>query len=166
MKKWNKKFFILGVWYFVGLSIASMFNNKKWKDLTKEMDTCEVPEGECKLCKWKLKILMHNILEIHENLFEKVRKEVMTEENKEYFNRKKLELQDSLEDYKDEGMKILADLQVKGKDYSEVAKEKLEELFEERKEDFETFKKDAPKKFNEIKDKLLDEYNNLRKKKK
>jgi hypothetical protein len=88
----------------------------------------------------------------------------MSDENKELFDKKLTELKCAVKEYKKQWEGIYKDLQEKGSDYGVIAKEKLTNLYDEHKDKIESFKAEAPEKAEMLLWKLMDSFEEMKKK--
>ena len=144
-----KKLITLAVWYVAWSLITSLFTDKKWTSLKKDLEKAQKQWKDVK------KVVLDNFIETQKNFFEAMKEEVFTEENIEYLKGKKKELEALVNDYKVEWIKLLDELQTNGEDYMDTAKWKLEDLYNQKKLELDDFKWDAPEKIEELKIKLL-----------
>ena len=132
-------------WYVAWSMIASSLDPKKKKKI-KEI---KKEGGDV------LKFLFDDFVATHKKLAWSAKEEIMTEENKKVFEKKKKELTKLANSYKKEAEKVMKDLKAKGE---EAAKEwliKIEEIYEEQKDKIDELKDIAPEKASELKDTLL-----------
>ena len=154
----NKKFVALIVWYVTWNVISSFFSNKKWEDVKKEIKEAKK--------KWEnfSKVFLDNFIETHKNLLEYAKKEVNSTRNKEFLNSKKAELLKIVDDYKIEWEKLLRELRSNGKDYLDLAKSKLKSLYDEKKWLLDSSKSENPEKMEWLKSRLLNIFEDFKKK--
>ena len=127
--------------YVAGSMIAASLDPKKKKKL-KESDD-------------KLSFLFNDFLETHKKLAKSAKEEIMSDENKELFEKKKKELTKLANKYKKEAEKTIKELQEKWKEKAKEAFEKVEEIYGEQKDKIEELKEIAPEKAFELKKTLL-----------
>ncbi len=152
----KKNIFLLAAGYIAWWVISSLYGKKKPGELKKELETNQP---------WKeadFKALLDNFIDVHQNLLEDVKTHVVTEENKEMFNKKKEELLAIVDSYKDEWKNILEELKLKWKDYLFEAWVKLEELYDEKKDKLDSLKEVAPEKVEELKQGLKSWFDDLK----
>lgn len=154
----NKKFLALVVWYLAWSVVSSVFSNKKWEDIKKELKKAKR--------KWEdsTKVFLDNFIETHKNLLEYAKKEINSPKNKEFLNTKKAELLKAVDDYRLEWEKLLQELKTNWKDYLEVAKGKMKDLYEEKKWLLDDLKSESPEKIEWLKKKLSKAFEDFKKK--
>lgn len=152
----NKKFFLLAAWYIAGNVVTSLYNKKKPKDLRKEIE-----EGK-QAGKSEISIIMANFVETHKNVLEDLEQTIMSDKNKAFFLEKKAQLLEIAEGYKIEGLKLLAEVQEKGKSHLVEVSDKLEKLYLEKKDELNELKEISPEKVQELKANLLVTFEELK----
>jgi gas vesicle protein len=152
----KKNLFILAAWYIAWGVIASLYNKKKPEQIKKDIEKAKE--------KWEssFKVVYDNFVQTHSNLFEDVKKEVLSEKNKALFNEHKEELIKILDSYKEKSSVLIEELKIKWKDYFLVTSEKLEKLYNEKLEEIESLKWVAPEKMSDLKEKLLESFEELK----
>jgi len=153
----GKKLITLAIWYVAWSVVSSLFNDKKWDNLKKELAKAKKEGKDTK------KIVFDNFLNTQGKFLKTLKKEVLTEENIAYLKSKKWEIDSLVADYKIEGIKLLEEIQSKWWDYISTAKDRLESLYEEKREKIETLKWEAPEKIQELKDMLLNMFEDFKK---
>ena len=153
----GKKLITLAIWYVAWSVVSSLFNDKKWDSLKKELAKAKKEGKDTK------KIVIDNFLNTQGKFLETLKKEVLTKENIEYLKSKKWELDSLVADYKIKWIELLEDVQKNGEEYISTAKEKLEELYNEKKSDIEKLKWQAPEKVEEVKTILLEVFEDFKK---
>ncbi len=131
----KKNFLFVAIVSYVAWSIvSSLFNNKKWDEVVKELNEAKIS--------WKCpkKVLFYNFLENQKKLFSSIKSKLMTPENSA-----KLE-----------------EIKVKWTEYLENAKVKVEALYEENKDKIDSFKNNAPEHIKGLKDKLIAKFEELK----
>jgi hypothetical protein len=81
-----------------------MFNKKKPDQLKKDLEKSR-KEGE-----GDFKVMLENFIDTHSNLIEELKKQVLTDKNKELFKEKKEELLNIVEVYKKQGLELVDEL--------------------------------------------------------
>lgn len=153
----KKNIFLIAAWYIAGWLVASIYNKKKPEQLKKELlKAKETWEGS-------FKILLDTFVDTQANLIEDIKKEILSEKNIKLFNEHKEEIFKILDSYKEKGNLLLEELKVNWKDYLVIISEKLEKLYNEKISEIESLKWIAPEKMEELKDKLLSAYEDLKK---
>ena len=132
-------------WYVAGSMIASSLDPKK----KKKMALAE-KAGEDKLT-----FLFNDFVETHKILAKSAKEEIMSDENKKLFEKKKKELTKLAKSYKKEAEKVVKDLKTKWSDFAKEGLTKVESIYEEQKEKIEELKEIAPEKAFELKKTLL-----------
>jgi len=152
----KKNIFLLAAWYVAGWIIASLYNKKKPEQLKKELEKAKVAwEGS-------FKVLLDTFVETQANLIEDLKKDVLSEKNIKLFNDHKDEVLKIIDSYKEKGNLLLKELKENGKEYLIIASEKLEKLYYEKIDEIDALKWMAPEKMEELKEKLLTTYNELK----
>lgn len=128
-----KKLLYLVAWYLAWNAVSSMYANKKWKDLKKDMKKAEDSKKDPKI------VLLDNFLETHKNFFTDLKEKLESEECKLFFAEKKEEVYDLIERYKNDSEWLIEELKWKWKDYVKEVWIKLEEFYEEKKVEWEKF---------------------------
>lgn len=154
MKK--KTLFYILSGYFLGNIISGLYNEKKWTDLKKAVEKAEETGKDGK------KVLFANFIHTQKRFFEEMKEAFLTEERKAEFEDKKEEVKKLLQKYKEEGEDLLKDLKVKGKNYATDMTKKVEEFYQEKKQEWEEKLKefgemsvdDFKEKFAQVKEKL------------
>jgi len=152
----NKKFFLLAAGYIAWGLVSSLYNKKKPIDLKQELKEWK-EAGE-----WEFKVLLANFVDTHKNLLSDIEKEILSDKNKALFNEKKAQLLEIADLYKAEGNRLLAEVQIQGKDYIVEASDKLQKLYEDKKWELELVKQVSPEKMTELKDNLLEAYEEIK----
>lgn len=140
----KKNIFLLAAWYVAGWFIATMFSKKKPGELKKDLKKSRKEwEGD-------FKVMFDNFVDTHSTLIEELKKQVLTDKNKEIFKDRKADLLKVVDIYKKEWLKIADELKAKWKDFLVEASDNLEKLYEEKKEEIEELKDAAPEKAREL----------------
>lgn len=152
----KKNLFILAAWYIAWWVIASLYNKKKPEQIKKDIEKAKE--------KWEssFKVVYDNFVQTHSNLFEDVKNEVLSEKNKALFNEHKEDVIKILDSYKEKSSILIEELKVKGKTYLFTTSEKLEKLYNEKLEEIESLKWVAPEKMSDLKEKLLESFEELK----
>ena len=154
----NKKFFLIAAWYVAGSIVGSLYNKKTPGALKKELeDSKQSGQGE-------VKVLLANFVETHKNVLADLENTIMSEKNKALFQEKKAQLLEIAEGYKIEGLKLLAEVQEKGKSHFVEVSDKLEKLYLEKKDELNELKEISPEKVKELKNNLLATFEELQEK--
>ena len=132
-------------WYVAGSMIASSLDPKKKKKM-KEAEK----KGEDKLI-----FLFNDFVETHKKLAKSAKDEIMSDENKKLFEKKKKELTKLAQNYKKEAEKVIKNLKEQAIEKAKEGQEKVESIYEEQKEKIEELKEIAPEKAFELKKTLL-----------
>ena len=152
----KKNLFLLAAWYVAGWIIASIYWKKKQAEIQKEIvDAKEKWE-------WNFKIFVDNFIDIHQNMLNDLKTQVMTEENIKLFNDKKDEILQIIDVYKVKWTELIEELKNNWKEYIVVVSEKLELLYNEKREEIESLKWVAPEKITELKNWLLASFEELK----
>lgn len=152
----NKKMFLLAAGYIAWGLVSSLYNKKKPKDLKQELkDGKENGEGE-------FKVLLTNFVDTHKNLLTDIEKEILSDKNKALFNEKKSQLLEIADMYKAEGNRLLEEVQLQWKGYLVEASDKLQKLYEDKKGELEQVKQVSPAKITELKNNLLEAYEEIK----
>lgn len=114
--------------------VSSVFWNKKWEEVVKELNEAKT------LWESPKKVLFHNFWESQKNLFSSLKSKLMTSENSA-----KLE-----------------EIKVKWTEYLENAKVKVEALYEENKDKIDSIKANAPDHIKGLKDKLVAKFEEVK----
>jgi len=154
----NKKIILLWAVYVWWVIATLLYNKKTDKEIQKELLDARTK------WEWDFKVLFNNFIEIHKNLLDNLKAKTLTEENKEFINKKKDEFLIFIDDYKEKAQEIFEEYKVLWKDYAEEAIEKLEKFYNEKLNDLEKLKEKAPEKIDEIKSKLITISNDLKSK--
>ncbi len=152
-----KKLFYLAMWYLAWNAVSSLYWNKKWKELKKDM---KHGKNDPKM------VLLENFVETHKAFFKELKDMVDTKENREYFNEKKDEVLDLIDRYKDDSEMMIDELKWKWKKYMWEVWVKLEEFYKEKKKEWEEYLKSvwAKDELVNFKDKLGQVYEDLKSK--
>ncbi|MCH2188725.1 hypothetical protein MK079_02775 [Candidatus Gracilibacteria bacterium] len=154
----SKKMLFLAAGYVLGGVVSSLYNKKKPEDIKKELKAAR-KSGEN-----DFSVLANNFVEIHNNLLEDIKSEVLSEKNKKLLKKKTQEVADIVESYKTAGKEVLDELQVRGKEFLTEASEKLEVIYQEKKQEISELTDLSPEQVEEIKKKLTKAYNDVKKK--
>ena len=154
----KKNIFLLAAWYIAGWFIASLYGKKKPGELQKDLEKSR-KEGE-----GDLKVVIDNFIDTHSNLIEKLKKQVLTKENKELFNSKKEEVLNIVEVYKKQWTELVEELKAKWKDFLVEASDNLEKMYEEKVEEIEQLKEVAPEKAKALKEDLKETFEEVKEK--
>lgn len=146
--KWKKTLFWLAVWYIAWWLVASLYGKKTGTSLRQTIDDAK-QNGE-----WTFKVLVDNFIGIHSNMIDSLKDEIMTEENINTLNNHKEELIKLLDQYKLKWNELLNELKKKGIVYADEASLKLKQLYDENINSINKMKDMAPKKSQELKEKL------------
>ncbi len=152
----KKNIFLLAAWYIAGGIVASIYSKKKPEELKTELESAK-ESG-----KWSFKVIMDNFVDTHANMIDDLKKELLSEKNKAIFNEHKEEIIKIIDSYKEKWNILIEELRVKGKSYIYTTSEKLEELYKEKLSEIEELKWIAPAKVEELKEKLLTSFNDLK----
>ncbi len=153
----KKNLFLLAAWYVAGWIIASIYNKKKPEQLKKELTKAkESGEGS-------FKVLVDSFVETHANLLDDLKKEVMSEQNIAKFEAHKEEVFKIIDSYKEKWNSLINELRENGKGYILVISKKLEDLYNEKLLEIESIKDMTPEKIDELKNKLLLSFEELKK---
>jgi undecaprenyl pyrophosphate synthase len=133
----KKNIFLLAAWYVAGGLIASLYGKKKPWELQKDLEKSR-KEGE-----GDFKVVLDNFIDTHANLIEKLKKEVLTDKNKELFNSKKDELLKVVDVYKKQWEELVDELKTKWKGFLVEASDNLEKLYDEKVEQIEQIKEET-----------------------
>jgi len=128
-----KKLFYLVAWYLAWSAISSMYWNKKWKDIKKEMLKAKEKQED------PIKVLLDNFMETHKNFFTDLKEKLESEEAKQFFNEKKEEVYTLIDRYRTDSEWLIEEIKGKWKEYTKLASEKLEEFYKEKKLEWENF---------------------------
>ena len=151
----NKKLLLLLGAYAAWVVAASVYS-KKDKQLSLEL--CDKEKN----CEDKTKLLLQNFVEIHQNMLDDLKKKYLTDENIKKFNEKKADLMVYLEDYKKEAEEIFLEVKEKWKDYLKEWLEKLEQIYNTQLNNIQEV--DSKEKVEEYKQKLVEVYEDFKKK--
>ena len=153
----KKNIFLLAAGYVAGWIVASLFSKKKPWELKKELKKSrEEWEGD-------FKVMLDNFVDTHTNLINELKKQVLTDKNKELFKEKKQDLLKIVDEYKKEGLKIVDELKVKWKEFLVEASDNLEKLYEEKKDEINQLKDVAPEKAKELANDLKESFEEAKK---
>jgi len=153
----KKNIFLLAAWYVAGWIVATLFSKKKPGELKKELKKSrEEWEGD-------FKVMVDNFIDTHSNLIEELKKQVLTDKNKEVFEERKKDLLKVVDVYKKEWLKIVDELKSKWKEYLVEASDSLEKLYEEKKGEIESLKESAPEKAKELAGELKETFKEMKK---
>ena len=154
----NKKFFLVAAGYIAGNVIGSLYNKKTPSALQKELEESKQSgQGE-------VKVLLANFVETHKNVLADLENTIMSDKNKALFAEKKEQLLEIAEGYKIEGLKLLLEVQEKGKSHFVEVSDKLEKLYLEKKDELNELKEISPEKVKELKNNLLATFEELQSK--
>jgi len=154
----KKNIFLLAAWYVAGGFIATMYGKKKPGELKKELETSRKEwEGD-------FKVMMDNFIDTHSSLIEKLKKEVLTDKNKELFKEKKEELLSVVDSYKKQWTELVEELKVQWKEFLTEASDNLEKMYEEKKEEIDGIKDSIPGKVEELADDLKETFDEVKEK--
>lgn len=153
----KKNLFLLAAWYVAGWIIASIYNKKKPEQLKKELTKAK------ETWEWSFKVLVDNFLETHTNLFDDLKKEVLSEQNMAKFDAHKEEVLKIIDSYKEKWSLLINELKENWKWYILVISKKLEDLYNEKLLEIESIKWMTPEKIDELKNKLLLSFEELKK---
>lgn len=128
-----KKLFYLVAWYLAWSTIASVYWNKKWKDIKKEMVKAKEKQED------PIKILLDNFMETHKNFFSDLKEKLESDEAKQFFNEKKEEVYNLIERYRTDSEWLIEEIKGKWKEYIKEASVKLEDFYKEKKNEWEKF---------------------------
>lgn len=152
----KKNIFLLAAWYVAGGFIATMFSKKKPGELKKELKKSR-KEGE-----WDFKVMFDNFIDTHSTLIGELKKQVLTDKNKELLKEKKEDLFKVVDVYKAEWLKIADELKSKWKEFLVEASDNLEKLYQEKKEEIDQIKDVAPQKAKEIASDLKESFDEVK----
>ncbi len=141
----NKKLLVLLWVYASWVAAALLYNKKNPKEIESEIVKAKKSWDD------SIKVLFNNFIEIHKNLFNSL----FSTENKALLLKKKEELLQLAEDYKEKAEDIFEEYKGKWKDYAEEWIEKLEKFYNQKLEDLEELKDTAPEKVEQTKKKLI-----------
>lgn len=145
----NKKLLLI-LWGYVAWNIvSSIYNDKKWKDLRKEIKVAKTS--------WtgSNRIVVDNFIETHKNILESLKKDILTDENIALFHEKKDEAIKVVEEYKKSSEDFIKNIKDKWTDFIDSKKEEISDIYDEKKSNFDKAKIKAPKKIKKIKDNLI-----------
>lgn len=129
-----KKLFYLAMWYLAWSAVSSLYSDKKWKELKKDIKKAsENGKHDPKM------VLLENFIETHKNFFNDLKDIVDTKENRQYLKDKKEEVLDLIDRYKDDSEMMIDQLKWKWKKYISEVSEKLEEFYKEKKKEWEEY---------------------------
>lgn len=146
----KKKTMIILAWAYGLWVAATLLNNKKTsKEISLEIENSQK--------EWKkpCEVMFKNFVLVHKNLFEKLKKEYYTEENKE-------KVTNLVEDYKEKVDWLYADYKEKAAEYGKQWGHKLEDYYKEKIDEIDEFKNQIPDYIEEAKTKLKEKYQELR----
>lgn len=154
----GKKFLIATIAYISWTVVGTIFSSKKGEKVRADLEKAKE--------EWKgtKDILVANFVDTHKNFLEDLKAKILTDENKEFFNKKVDEAKELVKDYKKQGEKLLDELKEKGEDYIDTAKKDLEELYKNKKADLKELQKDAPEKIEKTKEKLIAKFDEVKEK--
>jgi len=153
----KKNLFLLAAWYVAGWIIASIYNKKKPEELKNELTKAK------ETWEWSFKVLVDNFVETHANLLENLKNEVMSEQNMAKFESHKEEVLKIIDSYKEKWNSLIKELKENWKGYILVISKKLEDLYNEKLLEIESIKGMTPEKIDELKNKLLLSFEELKK---
>ncbi len=128
------KFLLLALWYIAWSTVSSLYNDKKWKELKKELNKSCTDEETC-----TKSILLENFIETHRNFFKELKTKFNEDDTKAMLADKKQEVIDLIEKYKNDSEWLIDELSLKWKKYLKTADEKLKEFYQEKKVEWEKF---------------------------
>ena len=153
----KKNIFLLAAWYVAGGIVATLFSKKKPGELKKELKKSrEEWEGD-------FKVMVDNFIDTHSNLIEELKKQVLTDKNKELFEERKKDLLKVVDVYKKDWLKIIDELKLKWKEYLVDASDNLERLYEEKKWEINDLKNVAPERAKELAGELKESFKEMKK---
>lgn len=143
---WNKKWIFI-LWYMIWVVVAMLFNKKNSKQLKNKF---------IEKNKTELDIILDNFIEIHKNIFISLNEKINSPETKQFFESKKNEFLELLNEYKEKWYEILKQYKEKWEDYVKEWIEELEKFYKEKIQDLEDNLKDKTSDdiLNEIKKEL------------
>ena len=154
---WNKLMLAL-VGYVAGNIVANMFNGKKWENVRSEIKKAHKSWKNCK------KILLAEFIDTHKNFLKDLKEMLLTDENKEIFNKKMEEVKNIIKDYVIEWEKLIDELKGKWGEYAVEAGQKLEDLYNQKKGELENVASQIPDKIEKLKEKLWEKYDEMKNK--
>lgn len=144
----NKKLLILLSGYTIWIVATLLYNKKNPSEIQSEMDKAKKSWDD------NLKVFFNNFLEIHQNLLDSLKAKVLTKENKLIFKKKKEELLQLADEYKQKAEDLFEEYKEKWKDYAEEWVEKLEKFYKETLVNLDGLKEEAPEKYEQTKKKI------------
>jgi gas vesicle protein len=154
----GKKTLLVVGGYLVGGLVATLFGEKKGKKVREDLEEVKGDNEKTK------KIVVDNFIDTHKNLLENLKTKVLTDENKDFFNKKVDEAKELVKEYKKEGEKLVEELKEKGSDFADTAKEELEKLYETKKSDLKELQNKAPEKMEKAKERLITKFDEIKEK--
>jgi len=152
---WKKTLLVVGG-YLVGGLVATLYGEKKGKKVREDLEEVKWNNEKTK------KIVVDNFIDTHKNFLESFKKNILTDENKDFFNKKVDIVKDLVKDYKREWEKLVEELKEKGADYADTAKKELEKLYEDKKSDLKELQNEAPEKIEKVKEKLISKFDEVK----
>ncbi len=132
-------------WYIAWSMIVSSLDPKKKKKIEKiKKDWWDV-----------FAFLIQDFTDTQKELFESLKKEILTPENRKKFETKKQELLKLSNAYMKKAEKTLKDLENKWKNSAKAWLDELDKIYDEQKDKIDEIKEIAPQKALELKDKIL-----------
>ncbi len=154
----GKKIFLLAAGYIAGNVVSSLYNNKKGKDVQTALKKAKKTGEDEK------KVLIDNVVNTQRNFFEDLKKNFFTEENKNKILAKKDDFMVLVDTYTKDSEKFIADMKKLGKDHTATTQKKVEKMYQEAKTEITKKMKDiSPETMDEIKGKLLNSYEDIKK---
>ena len=152
----NKKLLTF-LWMYIWWVITTLVYNKKtpW-EIQKEFNEAKISWDK------SVKVILHNFIEIHENLFKSLKDSLLSCKNKDLFLEKKDELVSLIVDFKLKSEKIIEEYKALWKDYAREWIEKLDKFYHEKLGELEKIKNNAPEKIEEVKSKIKSYYQELK----
>lgn len=111
--------------YTLWLAVALLQNKKSPSKIKEELNNTEDKDI--------FLVIYNNFIEIHKNLFESIKKSLITKENKDLFNEKKELLLNTLDEYNKKAKDIFEEYKEKWADYKDEWIEKLEDFYKNSK---------------------------------
>ena len=154
---WKKALLVVGG-YLAGGLVATLYGEKKGKKVREDLEEVKWDNEKTK------NIVVDSFIDTHKNFLESLKKNVLTEENKEIFNKKVDEAKELVKGYKKDWEKLIEELKEKGSEYADTAKEELEKLYENKKSDLKELQNEAPEKIEKVKNKLISKFDEVKEK--
>lgn len=142
----KKGLFALAVGYLAGVTAATFYGKNK-KQLKKDLSEAK-DNGE------KAKIFFGAFVETHKNLVESVKKDLLTEENKQKFAEYKDEVLKIFDSYVEKWKELTLELKEKWVPYAENISKRLEELYNSKSEEIGNLKSLWKETIESLKEKL------------